>query len=527
MSSAVWGAAAGVVAVAGLALAGLRWLRVAQREHYLPGSASLFARRWWSARPWSLAMFVAGTSAAVASAWVVPAGLLAGAVGMFGPPGLGVRGRTSRLAWTPRLRRLAGAAGVLALVVTVAAAVVAGALSGRASAAVHGAASALALLAVLAPALLDVAMWLVRPLEARLLRPFVQKAAARLRSLSPRIVAITGSYGKTTTKGYVAHLLSGQWSVVATPASFNNTAGLARAVNEHLAPGTQVFVAEMGTYGPGEIAAMCAWACPEVSVITAIGPVHLERMRSLERIAEAKAEIFERASTAVVNVDYPLLDQLAGKLEAEGKTVWRCSSEAGRGDVSVTRYGDELRVRAAHFEREVDVLVAAAPETEPGNVACAVAAALSLGATPEQVAARLATLPGAPHRRAPQQGSGGFTVIDDTYNSNPAGASAALELLGRVAAAEGRRALVTPGMVELGPVQARENARFAAQAGDVATEMVVVGLTNAAALLAGARAAGLPARRARDRQAAVAWVSANLGKGDAVLYENDLPDHYP
>ena len=527
MSSTVWAAIAVAVSGAGLALAGLRWLRVAQREHYLAGSASLFARRWWSARPWSLAMFAAGTLAGVASAWVVPAGLVAGAVGLFGPPGLGVRGRTSHLAWTPRLRRLAATGGALALAVTVATAVVAGEVAGRASAGLHGAATALGLLAVLAPALLDMAMWLVRPLEARLLRPFVQRASQRLRSLSPRIVAITGSYGKTTTKGYVAHLLSGRWSVVATPASFNNTAGLARAVNEHLAPGTQVFVAEMGTYGPGEIAAMCAWACPEVSVITAIGPVHLERMRSLERIAEAKAEIFERASTAVVNVDYPLLEQLADKLEAEGKTVWRCSAEAGRGDVSVTRDGDKLRARAAHPGGAIDLLFAAAPETEPGNVACAIAAALSLGATAELVEARLGTLPGAPHRRSPQQGSGGFTVIDDTYNSNPAGASAALELLGRVAAAGARRVLVTPGMVELGAVQARENARFAARAGAVATEMIVVGRTNAAALLAGARAAGLPARQVGDRRAAVAWVSANLGTGDAVLYENDLPDHYP
>jgi len=82
-------------------------------------------------------------------------------------------------------------------------------------------------------------------------------------------------------------------------------------------------------------------------------------------------------------------------------------------------------------------------------------------------------------------------------------------------------------MVELGPVQARENANFAASAGAVATQLLVVGRTNARALLAGARAAGLPARFVRNRQAAVGWVSANLGPGDAVLYENDLPDHYP
>ena len=87
-------------------------------------------------------------------------------------------------------------------------------------------------------------------------------------------------------------------NVVASPASFNNRAGLARTINEHLAPGTDVLVAEMGTYGPGEIRDMCRFVPPDIAAITAIGPVHLERMRSEDRITEAKSEIFERASVA-------------------------------------------------------------------------------------------------------------------------------------------------------------------------------------------------------------------------------------
>jgi UDP-N-acetylmuramoyl-tripeptide--D-alanyl-D-alanine ligase len=288
-----------------------------------------------------------------------------------------------------------------------------------------------------------------------------------------------------------------------------------------------VFVAEMGTYGRGEIASMCAWASPEVAVITALGPVHLERMGSLENIAEAKAEILEKAQAAIVNIDYPLLEQLAQKAEEEGKTVWRCSSDDPLADVTVTSEDGGLRVRAKHFSAEMDLLIAAAPTVDPGNVACAVAAALSLGVPPQTVASRLESLPGAPHRRAPQRASSGASVIDDTYNANPAGAKAALGLLATTAAPGGKKVVVTPGLVELGPVQARENANFAASAGAVATQLLVVGRTNARALLAGARAAGLPARFVRNRAAAVAWVSANLGPGDAVLYENDLPDHYP
>ncbi|MGH9104973.1 MAG: Mur ligase family protein [Acidimicrobiales bacterium] len=516
------GLALGVVACA---LAALRWLRVAQREHYLAGAAVRFARRWWSAGLANPAVAAAGTAGAIVSVWYPFAGFAAVLAAGAGPIGLGLRGRTSRLAWTGRLRRLACLLGLLVAVAVGASAAATAAVATTAG--LHGGFSAAVFCAMAMPLLADAALWAARPAESRLLEPYLEQARRRLVAVAPRIVAITGSYGKTTTKGYVAHLLAGSFSVVATPASFNNAAGLARSVNEQLSSGTQVFVAEMGTYGPGEIRAMCAWAAPEVSVITAIGPVHLERMGSLGRIAEAKAEILEGARAVVLNVEYPLLAELAAKAGTEGKLVWRCSSGSVPADVEAVPEGGKLRVRAPRCTAEMDLLVAVAPEVDPGNVACAVATALSLGVPVPTVAARLADLPGAPHRRSPQTGANGAGIVDDTYNANPAGAAAALALLGGLGASGGRRVVVTPGMVELGAAQALENANFAARAGAVATEMVVVGRTNAAPLLAGARAAGLATRQVRDRPAAVRWVSANLGPGDAVLYENDLPDHYP
>ncbi|HXW80449.1 MAG TPA: UDP-N-acetylmuramoyl-tripeptide--D-alanyl-D-alanine ligase, partial [Acidimicrobiales bacterium] len=495
----------------------LRWLRVAQREHYVPGSATRFARRWWEAGNVNRLLAGAGLSGAVASIWYPPAAFAAALAATAGPVGLTVRGRTSKLAWTGRLRRLGALSFGLAAVP----------IAGAGIGGLHPALSVAAFCAMGAPALVDLALWVTRMFEARLLQPYVERATKRLAVVAPRVVAITGSYGKTTTKGYVAHLASGSLSVVASPASFNNTAGLARAINEHLATGTQLFVAEMGTYGPGEISAMCAWTNPEIALITAIGPVHLERMGTLENIAEAKAEILQKARVAVLNVDYPLLADLAQKSEEDGKDVWRCSAQSVRADVNVWREGSKLRVRAAHIVAEMDLLVAAPPEVEPGNVACAIAAALSLGVPAQIVASRLNDLPGTPHRRSVRRGSNGVNIIDDTYNANPAGAQAALELL-QVSATNGaKRVVVSPGMVELGPLQARENANFAARAGEFATELVVVGRTNARSLMGGARAATLPAVQVRNRDEAVAWVSGHLSAGDAVLYENDLPDHYP
>jgi UDP-N-acetylmuramoyl-tripeptide--D-alanyl-D-alanine ligase len=163
-----------------------------------------------------------------------------------------------------------------------------------------------------------------------------------------------------------------------------------------------------------------------------------------------------------------------------------------------------------------------------GNVACAVAVALDLGLTPAELADRLDTLPTVAHRLEPTVGAGGAVVLDDTYNANPAGTRAALAAL-RDLAGPGHRVVVTPGMVELGSRQGEENERFAAAGAAVATDLVVVGRTNRPELVAGwnSVAGHGPLELVETREDAVAWVRRHLGQGDAVLYENDLPDHYP
>jgi UDP-N-acetylmuramoyl-tripeptide--D-alanyl-D-alanine ligase len=161
------------------------------------------------------------------------------------------------------------------------------------------------------------------------------------------------------------------------------------------------------------------------------------------------------------------------------------------------------------------------------NVGCAVAVAVELGVGPDEVAARLRGLPTAPHRLEESRAKSGAVVLDDTYNANPAGAGVALEALARRGDGEGRRVVVTPGMVELGNLQARENERFAREAAEVASDVVVVGRTNRRALLRGLAGANCGVVVMSRRDQAVAWVREHLGPGDVVLYENDLPDQYP
>ena len=165
-----------------------------------------------------------------------------------------------------------------------------------------------------------------------------------------------------------------------------------------------------------------------------------------------------------------------------GLKVWRVSARRRDADVCVTADEGALSVWV-HGQPVVEHVPV---DVRPDNVAAAVAVALELGVPSDEIGRLVATLPGAPHRLERSVSAGGVVVLDDTYNANPVGARVALATLERVGAEAHRRVVVTPGMVELGPRQADENARFAAQAAAVATDVVVVGRTNRRALVRGA-----------------------------------------
>jgi UDP-N-acetylmuramoyl-tripeptide--D-alanyl-D-alanine ligase len=450
--------------------------------------------------------------AGIAGAVAVPAvAAVTGVALVAGPLGLGVRGRTSPLAWTRRLTWLAAVSGTLLVGLGVAAAFTPWPFA------------AAALVVVLCDVVVDAAAMALGPVESRLAMPFVERARRRLVAVGPAVVAITGSYGKTSTKHHLAELLAGTTSVVPTPRSFNNRAGLAIAVNDHLVEGTRVFIAEMGTYRKGEIRAMCEWCRPEVAVITAIGPVHLERFGTLERIVAAKAEIAERARVVVLNVDDERLRALAASLASDTREVLTAGSASEDAAVRVEVVAERWRVVVSGETLLVTIPI---PGVQPTNLACAIAAGVALGVDAHAISTRIPHIAPVAHRLTVASAPSGVLVVDDTYNANPAGAAAALELLASLPV-DGRRVVVTPGMIELGTRQRTENEAFAGAAAKVAAAVVVIGRTNLSALRRGAVDGGADVVRVATRERAVEWVRSSLGHGDAVLYENDLPDHYP
>jgi UDP-N-acetylmuramoyl-tripeptide--D-alanyl-D-alanine ligase len=503
-----------VVGLVALAVGAARWLRVAQREHYIAGSCSITALRWRRAGWWNVVLPVAAVVLLVAAVVIdAPVELaIAAVLAVACPIGMTVLGHEVRLKFTARAKRLT--AVFVAIVVVIAA--IASSL-GRWYAGP-------AIAAVLTIPLVDLALWVTKPFEARSAARFQAAAARRLREVHPTVIAVTGSYGKTSTKNHIRDLATGSLDVVASPASFNNQGGLSRTMNEHLTDGTDLLVAEMGMYGPGEIRALCAWVKPDIGVITAIGPMHLERVGSIEGIVAAKSEILEGAATGVLWVDEPLLAALADRSTIR---IWRVGTHgsaalAGHTDVvSIERVGDGFVVR--HDGAEVGTFPAGS--VHPGNVACAVAAVLAAGVPANALADRLSRLEPPPHRATSGTTDTGLFVIDDTYNANPAGAAAAVERLASSVA--GKRVVVTPGLVELGDEQDSANQRLGEQVAQSGAVLVAVGRTNRKALVRGATSAGGEVITVARRPEAREWVRANLGQGDGVLWENDLPDTYP
>jgi UDP-N-acetylmuramoyl-tripeptide--D-alanyl-D-alanine ligase len=312
-------------------------------------------------------------------------------------------------------------------------------------------------------------------------------ATAWRRALGCPVVGITGSVGKTSTKDILAAMLAQRLRTVANRENLNTEIGLPMTVLEAPA-GTEALVLEMGMRGPGQIAELTAIAEPDVGLITAVAPVHLELMGSIEAIAAAKAELvagLRPGGTAIVPAGEPLLE--AHRRDDVGTVTF-----GPGGDVEALPDGLELPFDSAHMRR---------------NALAALAAARALGVEPDGLLdVALSSLRG---QRI--ELPGGIVVVNDCYNANPMSMRAALDDL--AASASGRRVGVLGDMLELGPDEARFHAEIGAHARAAGVDVLVAVGPRAAHLADGyGELIAVP-----DAQAAAAAVPALLQPGDTVL----------
>lgn len=374
---------------------------------------------------------------------------------------------------------------------------------------------------------------LMQPVETAIQRGFKRQARGRLQSRPDlTVVGITGSYGKTSTKFILAELLRQKYNVYATPSSYNTPMGLCLAVNEHLKPEHQVLVLEYGIRYPGDMDELCDIAEPDLSVVTTVGVAHLETMGTVENVAREKGKLVERTQSdgsVILNADD---ERVAAMAERASGSVW-CVSTEDHPDADVTAHDIRYDTTGTSFVVRDDTGTEATFETSllgvhnVINVLLAVAVGRSRGLRLRQMAHAATRLEPVEHRLQLRE-RGGITIIDDAFNSNPIGARNAVEILSEMG--EGRRVIVTPGMVELGNRQWDENKALGTYIARHDLDLVVlVGEEQTEPIQEGLSDAQFPEEHVKvfsSLSDAQNFLGRQLEPGDVVLYENDLPDQY-
>lgn len=334
-----------------------------------------------------------------------------------------------------------------------------------------------------------------------------------------RVVAITGSYGKTTVKDLAAAALSPAHRVAASRASFNNELGVPLTMLS-VDAGTSVLVAEAGARNAGDIGLLGALLRPDVSVVTAVGPVHLETFGDEDGVATEKGRLVSAlgpSGTAVLNAD----DARVAAMVTLAHATVTVSAVGGMADVRAERStvdaGGRAHARVATPWGSTDLSLPLPGAHHLGNALLALAIAGLNGVEPEAAAAAIATAPTSPSRSVLQR-VGGVTILDDAYNASPPTMLGALRTLGTLPC-EGRRWAVLGVMAELGDGSEQQHLAVGRACAGVVDELVVVG-ERAGGIATGAEESGMTrVRTVADQAAAAALVAEELAPGDTVLFK--------
>ncbi len=484
--------------------------------------------------PWLVgSLFVVSIASLVApdpAIWVISASAVA--IGAWQSVSRSTPPAKKPLVFTARARRLAVGYVMCSLLVAAAVVLLIIGHSGDTEVRLQAAASALFVVGIGLWPIASLSNLVLFPVEAGFRSYYRWDAGRILRSYHPVVIGVAGSYGKTSTKTILAQILSSRFPTLATPRSFNTPMGLCRVIREQLRPEHRFFIAELGAYKRGEIRELGRLVHPAIGILTAVGPEHLERFGSIENVVKAEFEIVETLppdGLAIFNGEDETCQQLARM------TPHRYLLVAGPVDPrrelwaeEITLTSDGLQFIICHRDgRRVEVKTCLLGRHNVTNILAASAAALACGLEFDDLPAAIASLEPVEHRLQLVPNDNGVVVIDDTYNSNPRGAAAALETLANFQG--GRRYLVTPGMVELADLQDTAHHDFGRQAASVCDAVILIGPRRTRAIAAGLGAAGFSQERVfvtRDLPEATEKLRGLLKRGDTVLFENDLPDNY-
>jgi len=417
------------------------------------------------------------------------------------------------------------------------------------------------------PYLLALAAVMVYPVEMLIQYRFKRMASKKIASMPDlKVIAITGSYGKTSTKFLLNSVLKERFRVCTTPGSYNTPMGICKVINNDLQPGDQILILEMGARYTGNIDELCRIARPDIAVVTNVGVAHLESFGSVKAIAHTKGALIRHlppGGTALLNGDDALVRGMALRndhsvifagITPENNQIYArditydengCSftlvakpGTSGNGNESAAAtdnifHGKEARPVANNKNDALlqggseRVTMALLGEHSVQNALLAAAAGLVMGLRLATIKVALQKAQPVEHRLELKK-KNGVLVIDDAFNSNPVGAKNAVSVLS--AFKTGKKFVVTPGMIELGDLQDEANRQFGLHMANNAPDHVyLVGERQTRPIFEGLREGGYPEE---DITVVSSLFEANdllrdrLSDGDVVLYENDLPDSY-
>jgi UDP-N-acetylmuramoyl-tripeptide--D-alanyl-D-alanine ligase len=399
-----------------------------------------------------------------------------------------MRGLDKPLAFTPRVKRFFGFLLFSALFCGV----VEGYVVGR--------------LGVIAPLLLALlASWAH---EKILFSGFIKDARRRLDEMSGmRIVTITASYGKTSIKNFLYHILGAKYECYKTPRSVNTLAGLVMDINTKLPKSTEIYITEAGARERGDIREIAELLRPDVAIVGQIGAQHIEYFKSLEAIRDTKMELISspKLARAFVHTSARANPNGDGRI-----TIWGDEITFVEATLDGTRFG--LMIDGAEEVFETKLLGA----FNAANLAVCVLAALYLGMRSELIKAQIKSLPSVEHRLQ-RIDAGGKIILDDSFNGNFEGMSASYEL---ARTHQGRKVLITPGIVES---TAADNAALAAKADEIFELIIITGTTNLAVwdeTIQRAQKVIL-----RDKSQLTDTLAKLTKSGDLILFSNDAPTY--
>ena len=386
----------------------------------------------------------------------------------------------------------------------------------------------LGMLAFLNPIIIYIANLINKPIEKLVFEHFKRLASNKLKSMKDlKKIGITGSYGKTSTKYALNEILNVKFNSFATEKSFNTMNGLMISINNKLDKFSEIFVAEMGAFKRGEIKEKCNFIKPKYGILTTIGTAHLESFGSQENVQKAKFELIDSLpddGIAVLNMDDEY--QRSYKIKSNCKVVW-VSTKNDKADVYAKNI--KLSNKGTEFTCVFDKKKTHKFETRllgnanVYNILESIAMAYSLGMTLDEIATGVKRIKNVEHRLEMKKYFN-IHLIDDAYNSNPVGAKMALDVLKMM---DGKKIIVTPGMIELGDKQYELNNEFGKQISKVCDEVILVGTEQTKPIYDGLKESNYDLDHVyiiNDVKEAFPLMKKLSDKNTYALLENDLPD---